>query len=83
MICAAASLAVLAASLTVLAASLPVLPFSYTSPKTGMLGLSLPSRCFSSSTLMDGEAVLNAMNYDDWSAADLEAELAKLEEFRV
>ncbi len=32
---------------------------------------------------MDGEAVVSSMNYDDWTAAEMEAELAKLQEFRV
>lgn len=27
--------------------------------------------------------IVDAMNYEDWSAAELEAELAKLQEFRV
>lgn len=42
--------------------------------------VSLPSRAFSSSTLMDGEDVVRSQNLMDWSVAELEAHLASLEE---
>ena len=46
-----------------------------------MFGVSLPSRSFSSSTLMDGEKLVANQTFDDWSESALEAELAKLEDW--
>ena len=45
-----------------------------------MFGRSLPSRAFSSSTLMDGEK-LEESSIDDWSETALLAELAALEDW--
>lgn len=43
-----------------------------------MPGLSLPSRIYSSSTLMDGEALVSEQQFDDWGEDELLQELAKL-----
>lgn len=53
--------------------------FSDSSKAQTMLGITLPSRTFSSSTLMDGEAVISSQQFDDWGEAELLAELAKLQ----
>ena len=44
-----------------------------------MLQISLPSRCFSSETLMEGERVVRDHTYDNWNEAELLAELHHLE----
>ena len=46
-----------------------------------MFGRSLPSRAFSSSTLMDGEKLVASQTFEDWSESALEAELAALEDW--
>lgn len=43
-----------------------------------MLGLSLPSRLYSSSTLMDGEDLVGSQQFDNWGEDELYKELAKL-----
>jgi hypothetical protein len=45
-----------------------------------MFGISLPSRAFSSQSLMDGEMVMGSQTFDDMSEADMLAELEKLED---
>ena len=45
-----------------------------------MLGVSLPSRTFSSSTLMDGEKAIAMQHYDQWDDESLLAELKSLED---
>lgn len=48
--------------------------------RSKMFGRSLPSRAFSSSTLMDGET-LKESSFDDWSESGLLVELAALEDW--
>ena len=47
--------------------------------KCAMLGVSLQSRCFSSETLLEGEAVMAKQGFENWEDADIEAELKKLQ----
>ena len=45
-----------------------------------MWGISLPSRCFSSQSLMDGESVMLTQKLEDMTEAEMLAEIAKLED---
>ncbi len=45
-----------------------------------MFGISLPSRTFSSKTLMDGESVIASQHFSNLDDDELLAELQKLED---
>ena len=45
-----------------------------------MLNVNLPSRVFSSSSLMAGEAVVREQSYDAWDDAAIQAEMARLQD---
>ena len=45
-----------------------------------MLGISLPSRCFSSQSLLEGESLMLNQSIDGMSEADMLAEIEKLED---
>ena len=45
-----------------------------------MFGISLPSRCFRSQSLMDGEKIMDSQQFDHMSEEDMLAELEKLQD---
>lgn len=45
-----------------------------------MFGVSLPSRVFSSQSLMDGETLVANQNFDDMTEEEMQAELKRLQD---